>query len=124
VKTRRNHRDPDKFIGCRCWSSGLQTPCGLQVDTNVSDEYTASIFRIEDVDSRFLRNVVIYLHATRRYNPEDQRRHLRCLRTSNLKLTKSYEPDKMCTSWSVLSLMKQQSFTCNKWTSRPVKYEK
>jgi hypothetical protein len=53
------------------------TPCGLvgRYSTNVSEEYTASIFRVEDGGIMFLRNVGTTYKFTRRYNPENQHRY-------------------------------------------------
>jgi hypothetical protein len=45
----------------------------LYVDTSVSEEHTASVFRAEGGDSIFLRNVPTY-KSTRRHNPEDDKR--------------------------------------------------
>jgi hypothetical protein len=44
-----------------------------KVDTNVSEEYTASIFRTEAVCSS--ETLVSTYKSTRRWNPEDQHRH-------------------------------------------------
>jgi hypothetical protein len=39
------------------------TPCGLQVEPNVSEEHTVTIFRAEDRDNMFLQNDGIYLQV-------------------------------------------------------------
>jgi hypothetical protein len=49
------------------------TPCGLVlVDTNVSEEHIASIFRAEYRGSMLILKAVFSYKSTRRYNLEDQ----------------------------------------------------
>jgi hypothetical protein len=50
-----------KLINWSCWSSGLSHHVILQVDANVSEEHTASIFSHDDGSGIFLQNIDIYL---------------------------------------------------------------
>jgi hypothetical protein len=51
--------------------SGLWLRVDFNVDTNVSEDYTASIFSSEDDKSVFLWKAVIIYKSTRRHNPEN-----------------------------------------------------